>query len=157
MREYKFEPHLKHLVLFMCKHNAQNLINVTANNCVFVETLCKPYVCVFLFPKHSDPVLLITPSRFHYEQELWMCIAVSLPLFWLFSFSVVFFLENYYFGKGWGLSHAHAFTHVFCNLKPESEANSNTAVTGSHLVLEMLSAHICTHLQSYFSCSSGKT
>lgn len=78
----------------------------------------------------------------------------SSSLFWLSGFSfptVVFFLENYYFGKGWGLSHGRALTHVFCNLKPESEANSNTAVPGDGLALEMLSTHKpCTYLQSYF-------
>lgn len=56
MREYRFELHLKHLVLFMCKHYVQNLINVTENNCVSIETLGRPYVCVVLFPKHSDPL-----------------------------------------------------------------------------------------------------
>ena len=39
VREYRLEPHLKHLVLFMCKHRAApNLIN----NRVSTETLGKP-------------------------------------------------------------------------------------------------------------------
>lgn len=67
-----------------------------------------------------------------------------------FFFHVVLFLENYYFGKGWRLSHGRGFTHVFCNLKPESEANSSTAMTGSHLNVEMLSTHMCPHARLFF-------
>lgn len=63
-------------------------------------------------------------------------------LFFFFFPLVVFFLENFYFGRGCGLSHGCALTHVFCNLKPKSEANPNTAVTGNCLVLEMLSTHM---------------
>lgn len=37
VREYRVESLLKHLVLFLCKHHAQNLINVTENNRVSVE------------------------------------------------------------------------------------------------------------------------
>lgn len=70
MREYRVESYLKHLVLFLCKHHAQNLINVTENNRVSVETLGRPYVRVLLFPKRSDLVPLIAPSGFSYEQEL---------------------------------------------------------------------------------------
>lgn len=33
------EPHLKHLVLFMCRHCALHLINVTENNHVPVANL----------------------------------------------------------------------------------------------------------------------
>lgn len=54
MRGYRVEPQLKHLVLFMCKHHAQSLINVTENNCVSTEMLGRPYVCIFLFPKHRS-------------------------------------------------------------------------------------------------------
>lgn len=38
VREYRVESLLKHLVLFLCKHHAQNLINVTENNRVSLET-----------------------------------------------------------------------------------------------------------------------
>lgn len=64
MREYRVESLLKHLVLFLCEHQAQNLINVTENNRVSVEAFGRPCVCVLLFPKSSGPVLLITPSGF---------------------------------------------------------------------------------------------
>lgn len=41
MREHRVrvESHLKHLVLFICKHHAENLINVSENSHVFVEVL----------------------------------------------------------------------------------------------------------------------
>lgn len=38
VREYRVESLLKHLVLFLCKHHAQNLINVTENNRMSLET-----------------------------------------------------------------------------------------------------------------------
>lgn len=47
MREYRSEPHLKHLVLFMCKHRAQSLINVAENNRVSIEMLGRPYFVYF--------------------------------------------------------------------------------------------------------------
>lgn len=123
MREYRalVETHLKHLVLFTCKHHAENLINMTENNHVSAEMLgsASP-VCL--------PPFLPMPARLSTLQESATnrtseC-AVSLPLSLLalyVSFPVVFYLENYYFGKGWGLSHGHALAHVFCNWKPESK------------------------------------
>lgn len=99
---------------------------------------------------NTEPTLLMALPRFSYKHELWTWLVVSFPLlfsdflgcFFFFFPLVVFFLENFYFGRGCGLSHGCALTHVFCNLKPKSEANPNTAVTGNCLVLEMLSTHM---------------
>lgn len=48
-----------------------------------------------------------------------------------FSFPVVCYLENYYFGKGGGLSHRHALAHVFCKVTARSDIHPGPAVTDS--------------------------
>lgn len=48
-----------------------------------------------------------------------------------FSFPVVCYLENYYFGKGGGLSHRRALDHVFGKVKTGSDIHLSSAVTDS--------------------------
>lgn len=97
MREYRSGPHLKHLILFMCKHRAQSLLNMPENNHVSIERLGRPYYVYFSL------LNTLTLCSLSHCQDLVMSrsyecvIAVSFPL--LFSYFVLFFCSFFFFSR----------------------------------------------------------